>query len=318
MCRPRTGRPPPRARGVEADRPSSRAARQSSVGSPTRLCRRDEQQALRLVGQRFEPAAEHLFEPVPNGSASSSRSRRRAASGAKPAGKLQQCERVPARLREDPVAHGHVQRGVEGRRQAARAHPRRPDRRSTAPAARQARRVRARGEDQRDGLRQQAAGDERECLPRGLVEPLRVVDQADQRSAPRRRPRAASARPARRGSGPACRPPLSPNAVASASRWGPGRRSSRPSIGAHSWCNPANASSLSASTPAALATRQHAARLDTYSNSAVFPTPASPRRTSTRLSPAPDVRDQPVQCLALAAPAAKRGQRIPFDIARRG
>ena len=37
----------------------------------------------------------------------------------------------------------------------------------------------AHDEDQRDGLRQQAAGNERECLPGGLVHPLHVIDEAD-------------------------------------------------------------------------------------------------------------------------------------------
>jgi hypothetical protein len=43
-----------------------------------------------------------------------------------------------------------------------------------------------------------------------------------------------------------------PNAVRNASRCGCGRRPTRSSIGAHSWCSPAKASSISGCTPSAL------------------------------------------------------------------
>ena len=64
--------------------------------------------------------------------------------------------------------------------------------------------------------------------------------------------RFSAARPTmnRSGGGPATRP----NAVRSASCCGNGSRSARSSIGAHSWCSPANASSISDWTPAARAT----------------------------------------------------------------
>ena len=74
-----------------------------------------------------------------------------------------------------------IERGAQGRLQQ---RPRVRVAQSFDPQLRQPAEIshrRARGEHQRDGLRQQAAGDERERLPRGLVEPLRVVDQADQR-----------------------------------------------------------------------------------------------------------------------------------------
>ena len=86
----------------------------------------------------------------------------------------------------------------------------------------------------------------------------------------------------RSGGGPALRP----NAVASASRCGPGSCPRRPSIGAHSACMEANASSISDSMPAARAIRHPSAAADRCPNRAVLPTPASPRRTSTRLWPA--------------------------------
>ncbi len=95
--------------------------------------------------------------------------------------------------------------------------------------------------------------------------------------------RLSTARPIRNRSGAG--PALMPNAVRSASRCGSGSESSRSSIGAHNWCSPANAISISDWTPAARATRQPGACAAAYSSSADFPTPASPCATSARLSP---------------------------------
>ena len=55
--------------------------------------------------------------------------------------------------------------------------------------------------------------------------------------------------------------------------------------GAHSCCSPANASSISDSTPAARTTLHPDACCTRYSSSALLPTPASPRNTSARLGP---------------------------------
>ena len=70
-----------------------------------------------------------------------------------------------------------------------------------------------------------------------LIQPLRVIDDTPA-AAPRPPPRTGSAPPARRETGPAPPPSLSPNAIPSASRCGPGSCSSRSSIGAHSCCRP--------------------------------------------------------------------------------
>src|SRR5262249_43100053 len=68
-------------------------------------------------------------------------------------------------------------------------------------------------------------------------------------------------------------------------RCGAGSSSSSSSIGAHSWCSAANASSISNWTAVTLMTRQSAARWVRYPSNAVLPTPASPRITRQRLSP---------------------------------
>jgi hypothetical protein len=126
------------------------------------------------------------------------------------------------------------------------------------------------------------------------------------------RPRAASPIRNRSAAGPALRP----NAVRSASRCGAGRRSRRSSIGAHSWCSTANASSISDWTPTARTTRQPGACPARYSNSAVLPTPGSPRTTRVRLSPArtaatsrsstPHSARRPVSSVTVPAPENQR------------
>jgi hypothetical protein len=92
-----------------------------------------------------------------------------------------------------------------------------------------------------------------------------------------------TARPTRNrsGAGPAVRP----KTVRSASRCGPGNRSRRSSSGTHNWCRPANASSISDSTPTARSTVRSDAAATRCSSSAVLPIPASPRRTKDRLRP---------------------------------
>ncbi len=95
------------------------------------------------------------------------------------------------------------------------------------------------------------------------------------------RPSVAS--PTRKRSG--APPDRRPNAVPSASCWGVGRRSRRPRSGAHSWCKPANASSISDSIPATRMTRHPVAWARTASSSAVLPSPGWPRSTSAPLVP---------------------------------
>jgi hypothetical protein len=65
---------------------------------------------------------------------------------------------------------------------------------------------------------------------------------------------------------------------------GPGSRSAV----RRAWWSPANASSISDSTPAACAMRHSDAQLAPYSNNAVLPIPASPRRTRTSTRRCPE------------------------------
>ena len=98
-----------------------------------------------------------------------------------PARELQERERVPARLGDDPLEHGLVQ-------------PSREDGLQERPCIPAAQRIDAelreagqsgadvtRRERERDPLGEQAARDERERSGRCAVEPLRVVDEAQER-----------------------------------------------------------------------------------------------------------------------------------------
>ena len=227
--------------------------------------------------------------------------------GAHPARQLEQRERVAARLGDDPVAR-RARRAGPGRRVASSARASS----SSSPSQRQLRQARqlaliarlAHGEDERHRLRQQPARDEPEHLRGGVVEPLAVVHDAQQRLLLRQRPQAGRAWPARRGSGPAHRRSARPSATRSASLLRPGSTSSRSSSGAHSWCRPAYGSSISDSTPAICATRKpDAAGGVTQQRGLADAGLAADDEHAA--APAARVLEQPVQPRALAGPAAE-------------
>ncbi len=103
------------------------------------------------------------------------------------------------------------------------------------------------------------------------------------------------------GAGPA----LCPNAVASASRCGPGRPSRRSSSGAHSWCRPAKARSTSASTPVARASAEIRRRARRRSPAVRSCRHRPPRAARDLALPRARGLDQPVQRLALVVSAAQ-------------
>ena len=146
-----------------------------------RFCRRQEQQPPRVAREPRQPAREALLDPR------GQRQRRRQTEtagelgGRQPARELQERERIPACLGDDPLEHGLVQpRHEDGLQQrpripaAQRLHA--ELREAAPPSAHLTRRKR-----ERDPLRQQAARHERERSRRCAVEPLRVVDDAQQR-----------------------------------------------------------------------------------------------------------------------------------------
>ena len=148
---------------------------------PHRIRRGDQQQHSRLVCKRLQPALEALLDPPGQGLR---------AEQAEPAGQLrcgkasrqlQQRQRIAAGLRNDAIADPLIEHEPDHR----------SEERLRVPFAKSANLERrkplerlvgfARGEHQRDGLGQQPPGDERERQRRGVIQPLRVIDNAQQR-----------------------------------------------------------------------------------------------------------------------------------------
>ena len=300
--------------------PSSAAARHTSTGSPTgsaaatrsssrvgagsgasrslKLCsiRSDKRRA---VGQP-EPAREL---------------------GGRPATwQLQQGQRVAARLGHDPIAHALIERAGDHRReelvriavvQPADGELRQPFEDAARRSAR-ARRRPAPPTPHRDGARRRPAP-----APR----PRRATARRPRcrRAVALPRPsdsRLKAARPTRNRSGAS--PSRKPNAVPSASRCGPGRRSRRSRNGAHSCCNPAYASSISDSTPAARAmVHPDAAASDTRAARSCRPRPprAAPAPGSDRCARSPPAPPAPrTRCAGQAAADLKRQSTLPPSV----
>ena len=147
-----------------------------------RFCGRQEQQPPRVAREPRQPPREALLDP---GGQRQRRGQAEAAGelgGRQPARELQERERIPARLGDDPLEHGLVQPRRAGRTPAAPAHPGAPAaRRGAAGSAASPWPDVTRREHERDPLRQQTASHERERARRRAVEPLCVVDHAQER-----------------------------------------------------------------------------------------------------------------------------------------
>ena len=148
-----------------------------------RLCGGRQKEEARLGRQLTQPSQETGLDPA--------RNRRRV--GRHEAGnelrsrqcarQLEQREGVSPRLRDDPLADPRVDRalhdGVEERACVGRAQA--SDRQIRKPGQREVVGGLAHGDHDRDALCEQAAGNECDRLQRDRIEPLSVVDEADQR-----------------------------------------------------------------------------------------------------------------------------------------
>ena len=277
--------PPPRP--APPRRPRSRAARPratASVGSPTGSAAATSSSRWVSAGSGSKLPEEALLDPARQRRRVRQPESARQLRWRQPARQLQQRQRVAARLGDDPVAHALVQPARRSPSPAARAHRRRQTPDHAAPAApptRARRSARARRTPTRPAP--PAGG-----APRTRAS-ARRLDQATARHR-RGRPAAASsatsasrlstASPTRKRSGGA------PGAQAE-------RRRQRIALRARQPLEPVQhrraqllqtrrtgAPSRTQRPPLARA-RQPDARSDRYSNSAVFPNPASPRKTST-------------------------------------
>jgi hypothetical protein len=136
-------------------------------------------------------------------------------------------------LRHDPVAHAVVQSARDGLRQES---PRVLVAQAPNLQLRQPPKLLPslpRGEHEPDRLGKQPSRDERERASRCLIQPLRVIQYAQQWTLLHGlRNRVNTPKPTRNRSGAG--PSLRPNTISSTSRFGPGSRSTRSSMGAQS------------------------------------------------------------------------------------
>ncbi len=149
----------------------------------SRFRRRDQEQEPRLLGQLVEPALETLLDPARQRDQIRHPEPPGQLGGRKPSRELQQRERVPPGLGDDPVANAVVEAaGDDGRKQGARIFVVQPVEEKLRQAAQLRRRAGlAHGEHERDGFRKEAPGHEPEYLARGFVQPLGVLDDAEKR-----------------------------------------------------------------------------------------------------------------------------------------
>jgi hypothetical protein len=142
---------------------------------------RHEQQAPRVMRELRQPSREALLDARRQGHRHGQAEASRELGRRQPARQLDQGKRIATRLLEDPVQHVLVQRD---RQDGLQQRPRIATTQRLDTQLRQAHeRVAQRScrEHQRNLLRQQAAGDERQRARRLAIEPLRVVDDDEER-----------------------------------------------------------------------------------------------------------------------------------------
>ena len=303
--------------------PSRSAARHSSTGSPTGSAAATSSSRCVSAGSAVEPSPEAVLDPA--------RQRRRVPAArirrrAPPASARAAARAAPADCRASRRRSGRAPARPAARGSpspAARAHHRHADPRRRAPAAlpssslvASARAAKTSATDSASSRRATNA----ERLRRGPIQPLRVVDHAQQRpllghlrqQAQRGQPdeeairRVPGAQAERRAQAHRAADPAAARADPASARTADAA--------------PANASSISDSTPTARTTLRSDAASIAYSSSAVLPTPGSPRTTRARLSPVADRLEQPVElpdtrCAGRATLARARARAWPAHTA---
>ena len=218
--------------------PEDRAGAQDQRRVAGRVGRRQHQQQARRGGQRFQPCEKARFDPALQRHRAGQREAAGELGRAERARQLLQRERVAARFGDQLVAHTPVDRAGQ-----------RPAQQGVRVVVAQARHGQLRqigetlidlahGQNDRDALGVQTSGDERDRTGGHLVQPLGVVDDAQQRRSP-----ATSASRSEHGQPDEERvgrvPARRPKAASSASRWGAGRLAPASIMGPQSSCSPA-------------------------------------------------------------------------------
>ena len=171
-----------RCRGASPDpEPLGCTPEQSRIAD--RFGSRRQQQPLALSRQRPYPAEKALLDTTRQWPRVREPEASRHLGRRQPPGELQQRQRVAARLRDDPVPHRLVQAATEHRGQQVSCVD------IAEPFQHQFRQIHqdrfgarlANREHERDRLGHQATGNKRQSLQRSPIEPLRIVEEADQR-----------------------------------------------------------------------------------------------------------------------------------------
>jgi hypothetical protein len=166
-----------RGRGRDPEPPGRPPHQHRVLG---RLGRHDQQQRPRIGGQRLDPAPEALLDPRLDRNRPDQPEPARQLCRAQPARQLQQGKRVARRLGQDPVPDLLIEPEADHRAQQrtgvlVRQTPHLQVRQSCELLTRL-----PRGEDQSDRLSQQAPRRERQHLRRCRMQPLCVIDHAQQ------------------------------------------------------------------------------------------------------------------------------------------
>ena len=314
--RARAGRRPRRAPSPRSGCPSSAADRHSSAGSPVGSAAARSSSRCVAAGSCCTRRRKLASIRLCSGSSRGRPKPPASSAGDSVARQLEQRERVAARLGEDPRPHALVQRRADDRReQLARVRVRQ----SLESQVRQPRQLvelerLAHREHEHDRLGLQAPGHEREHLRRRPIEPLGVVDQAQQRpflGSLRQQAERREADQEAIGLGARAQPERGPERVAlrraATVRGGPAvprTADGDPRTGAPSPTPP---------RPRGRRGSPRRARRRT-SRSAVFPVPAAPRSTKTALCPpshrrAGDRAWRTPRCGRVARPARSPGVR---------
>ena len=232
--RVRAGRPVSAGAAASGRSPSRSAARHSSAGSPIGSAAATSSSSRVCSASASSRRRKLSSIRLGSGTASGNPNPPASCVGREPPRQLQQRQRVAARLGDDPLAHVLIHRPPDHGARSSRASP------SRSPSNQQLRQpAEAHSFGSRlanrmhDRLGRQPARHERQHLRRRPVQPLRIVDHAEERtSSAASESRLSAARPTRKRSGGD--PALSPKTVSRASRWGAGRHASRSSSGVHS------------------------------------------------------------------------------------
>ena len=180
-CRSRSGRPTPPAPSAGPAIPSrcGRAPHERRIAR--RLRRGHQDETLGVRRQRLEPLQEALLDPASSDSAPGNPNPPASCAGESPRGSSNNANGLPRVSATSWSATRSSSRpGITDARSARASASRSTLDHQLRQARVQLARL-ARGEQHHHRLRQQPARHERQCLRRGAVQPLRVVDHAQQR-----------------------------------------------------------------------------------------------------------------------------------------